>query len=332
MKTLVTGGSGFLGRYIVEQLLAKGYQVSVLFRGEYPELEGLPIQIFRGDVTNIADVMAAVIGNQMVFHVAAKVGYWGRYRDFYRVNVSGTENIIQACEDLDVKKLIYTSSPSVTMNNIDIYNGDESLPYPSSYHSHYSATKAIAERRVLAAHSQSLHTVVIRPHLIVGPRDNHLLPRLLEKARLGKLKQIGPGTNRVSVSYVENAAHAHILAAESENTGGKAYFINEPEPVLLWPWLKDILQQLGEKPPNVSVPFRLAYGAGFILEQCYSLMGIESEPMVTRFIASELYRNHFFSIKRAQQDFNYQPLYSFSEAQEKTLRYEKQRVQRAQYA
>ena len=322
MKALVTGGGGFLGRYIAEQLLQRGYDVSVMARGNYPELEASGIKVLRGDVTNADDVDRAVKGNDMVFHVAAMVGYWGRYQDFYNTNVNGTRNIIHSCQQHGVQKLVYTSSPSVTMNNIDIHNGNESLTYPQHYHSHYSATKAIAERAVLAAHHpEGLHTVAIRPHLVVGPRDNHLLPRLLQKANSGKLKQIGPGHNKVSVTYVENAAHAHILAAESVNTGGKAYFINEPEPVVLWPWLKHILKNLDAKPPRMKVPFGVAFMAGWLLEKIYGWFGIQQEPLVTRFIASELYRNHYFSIARAQADFDYQPLYSFQQAEEKTLEY-----------
>lgn len=320
MKALVTGGGGFLGRYIAEQLQQRGYVVSVFCRGDYPELEQMGIILINGDVTNPEDVERAVAGNDMVFHVAAKVGYWGSYNEFYHTNVTGTQLVIDSCRRHGVKKLIYTSSPSVTMNNIDIHNGTESLPYPDKYHSHYSATKAIAERAVLAAHDpDGLHTVAIRPHLIVGPRDNHLLPRLLQKANSGKLKQIGPGRNKVSLTYVENGAHAHILAAESPNTGGKAYFINEPDPVVLWPWLKQILTKLDAKPPQRSVPFGLAFCAGWVLEKLYGAFRIRQEPLVTRFIASELYRNHYFSIARAKADFGYEPLYSFEQAEERTL-------------
>ncbi|RLT96879.1 NAD-dependent epimerase/dehydratase family protein [Ketobacter sp.] len=321
-KALVTGGGGFLGRYIAEQLQQRGYQVTVFCRGHYPDLEQAGIRVQRGDVTNPIQLENAIAGQDLVFHVAAKVGYWGDYQDYYAVNVQGTDHVIRACRQQGVKKLIYTSSPSVTMNNIDIHGGDEQLPYPKHYHSHYSATKAIAERKVLAAHNpRGLHTVAIRPHLILGPRDNHLLPRILQKAHSGRLKQIGPGRNKVSVTYVENAAHAHILAAESPNTGGNAYFINEPDPILLWPWLKQILEKLDAPPPRYRVPFALAFAAGWVLENLYRALRVKQEPLVTRFIASELYRNHYFSIEKARRDFGYEPLYSFTQAEAKTLEY-----------
>ena len=320
MKALVTGGGGFLGRYLVEQLVDRGYQVSVLCRGRYPELEAMDIDIIRGSVSDVETVDQAVANQDFVFHVAAKVGYWGSYEDYYHTNVVGTKNLLRACQTSGIKKLIYTSSPSVVMNNIDITNGDESLPYFDHYLSDYSATKAIAERLVLEANQPGkLQTLSIRPHLIVGPRDNHLLPRVVSKAKNGRLRQIGPGKNQVSICYVENAAHAHILAAESDNTGGKAYFINEPEPVTLWPWLCSILQRLGAPEPRIKVPFKVAFSAGWVLEKLYGALNIEQEPMVTRFLAAELYRNHTFSIQRAQQDFDYKPLLSFAEAEEKTL-------------
>lgn len=328
MNVLVTGGGVFLCRYIVEQLVERGDRVRVPCRQHYSELAALGVEQIRGDVANIRAVDRAVCDMDVVFHVAAKVGFWGQHEDYYRTNVIGTQNVIDACIAHNVKRLVYTSSPSVTMNNIDIHNGNESLPYPEQYHSFYSETKAEAEKRVLKANGRNgLITTAFRPHLILGPRDNHLVPRLLEKARNGRLRQIGSGHNKVSVVYVENAANAHLQAAESDNVGGKAYFINEPEPVELWPWINAMLSKLGMRAVKRRVPFALAYFAGFVLEKCYSVLSPSGEPMVTRFLASELYRNHYFSIARAQQDFDYKPLYSFAEAQERPLAYLKsQRV------
>lgn len=320
MRVLVTGGGGFLGRYIVEQLLRRGDQVRVLCRNPYPELQRQGAELQLGDVADRDVMLQATRDVDVVFHVAAMVGFWGRYEDFYRTNVLGTQNVIDACMANGVRRLVYTSSPSVTMNNVDIHNGDESLPYPAHYHSPYSATKAEAERRVLAANgSNGLITTAIRPHLIVGPRDNHLIPRLLDKARRGRLRQIGPGTNKVSIVYVENAAHAHLLAASSDQVGGKAYFINESEPLLLWPWINEMLLRLNLKPARRRVPFLLAFYAGLVLEGVHRLLPFLGEPLVTRFLASELYRNHYFSTHNAERDFGYHPLVSFAEAESRTL-------------
>lgn len=320
MRVLVTGGSGFLGRYLVEQLLERGDQVRVLCRHPDPALEALGVDVVQGDVADKAAVLLATCGVERVFHVAAKVGFWGRYADFHRTNVTGTRHVIDACLDNGVQRLIYTSSPSVTMNNVDIHNGDESLPYPAHYHSHYSATKAEAERYVLAANGRNgLVTTAIRPHLILGPRDNHLIPRLLDKARRGRLRQIGPGTNKVSVVYVENAAHAHLLAADSDNVGGKAYFINEAEPLLLWPWINSMLVRLDLKPARRKVPFTLAFQAGRVFEWLHRLLPFLGEPLVTRFLAAELYRNHYFSTRNAEQDFGYHPRVNFADAEAITL-------------
>lgn len=322
MNVLVTGGGGFLGRYIVEQLVERGECVRVLCRQQYPELTALGVEQVSGDVADMTAVDKAVRDMDRVFHVAAKVGFWGSYRAYFRTNVIGTQNVIDACIAHGVKKLVYTSSPSVTMNDRDIHDGDESLPYPSHYYSPYSATKAEAERRVLQANGcGGVVTTAIRPHLILGPRDNHLIPRLLDKARRGRLRQIGDGRNKVSVVYVENAAYAHLQAADSDKVGGKAYFINEPEPLLLWPWINTLLESLELPRVQRKVPFRLAFLAGHALELLHRLIPALGEPMVTRFLAAELYRNHYFSIARAQQDFDYQPLYDFAEAQERTLAY-----------
>ncbi len=320
MRALVTGGSGFLGRYLVELLVNNGVQVRTLNRNSSEALANIQVDQMLGDVADPAITEVATKGMDVVFHVASKVGYWGQYKDFYRANVDGTQNVINSCLANGVERLIYTSSPSVTMNNRDIFNGDESLPYADSYATHYSATKAEAERRVLAANGQKgLITTSLRPHLIIGPRDNHLIPRLVTKAMQGSLVQIGPGENKVSVCYVENAAYAHWQAAHSDNVGGKAYFINEPEPVILWQLINRLLDEVGIGAVKRKVPFKVAYGAGYILELVHTLIPSLGEPRVTRFLAAELYRNHYFNIARAQRDFDYQPPFTLAQAEQLTL-------------
>ena len=123
----------------------------------------------------------AAEGCDVVFHVAAKAGIWGSYREYYRANVAGTENVIAACRRTRHRRLVYTSSPSVVFDGRDVEGGDESLPYPDHYEAHYPQTKAEAERLVLAANSAELATVSLRPHLIWGPGDNHLVPRIIAK-------------------------------------------------------------------------------------------------------------------------------------------------------
>src|SRR5581483_2463045 len=176
-----------------------------------------------------------------------------------------------------VRRLVFTSSPSVVGGGHAIEGGDESLPYPRHYLAHYPRTKAEAERLVLAANGPDLATVALRPHLIWGPGDNHLIPRLLARAKAGRLRQVGDGTNRVDVTYIDNAAAAHVLAADRLGPGspapGKAYFITNGEPVALWPFVNRVVALAGLPPVTKRIPAGVAYAAGAVLEAAYRLLG-----------------------------------------------------------
>lgn len=318
LKMLVTGGGGFLGLYIVEQLLAKGHSVRVFCRGQYPALERLGVEVVHGDLRNADVVSAACAGIHAVFHVAAIPGVWGPWSRYFETNTLGTRNIIAACRRNGVQRLIYTSSPSVIFDGTDHIDADESLPYPTHWLCHYPHSKALAEQEVLAANvSESLRTVSLRPHLIWGPRDNHLIPRILQRAKSGRLRQVGDGSNVVSISYVENAAAAHVQAEErlrtSTTPAGKAYFINEPQAVNLWTWVSDLLERAGLPRVQKSISLRAAYSVGAVLETVYGVFRISGEPPMTRFVAQQLAGSHSYSIHRAVNDFGYSPLISMDE-------------------
>ena len=311
MKVLVTGGGGFLGGAIARMLRERGDEVRSFSRGTYPELAALGVEQFRGDLDNAAAVAAATQGCELVLHVAAKAGIWGDYRDFYRANVTGTENVIAACRRHGVSRLVYTSSPSVVFDGRDVEGGDESLPYPTSYAAHYPATKAMAERLALAANSPELAVTALRPHLIWGPGDNHLVPRIVEKARAGRLRRIGTRTNLVDTVYVDNAARAHLQAADrlapQSVVAGKCYFISNGEPLPLWEMVNRILAAADLSPVTRSVPPWLAVALGATCESLWSLLRLDGEPPMTRFVAHELASAHWFDIGAARRDFGYAP-------------------------
>jgi nucleoside-diphosphate-sugar epimerase len=315
---LVTGGGGFLGLYVVEQLVARRVKVRVLCRGRYPRLDELGVESVVGDVRGTAVVANACAGVDTVFHVAAVSGIWGSWEHYHGINTVGTENVIAACRTHNVARLIYTSSPSVIYDGRDHLNANESLPYPAQYLCHYPHSKALAEQAVLAANgTDGLATVALRPHLIWGPRDNHLIPRIVARARTGKLRRVGSGDNLISMSYVENAAHAHLMAADRLAPGspvaGQAYFINEPEPVNLWGWINRLLGLAGLPPVKKSISPRTAFAAGAMLEKIYSLLRLANEPPMTRFLAQQLSGTHSYSIDKAVRDFGYQPIVSVDE-------------------
>jgi nucleoside-diphosphate-sugar epimerase len=323
MKCVVTGGGGFLGRYIVEQLHARGDEVRVFCRGRYPQLEELGVETRQGDIRDAAAVADACRNAAVVFHVAAVPGVWGPWKTYYSINTEGTLHVIDACRRHGVPKLVYTSSPSVIFDEQPHEGIDETHPYPdeSAYLCHYPRSKAIAERAVLAANNDELATVSLRPHLIWGPRDNHLIPRLIQRAKSGRLRRVGDGKNLVSLTYVENAAAAHLQAADALKAGspvaGQAYFINDPEPVNLWQWIDDLLKRAGLPPVTKSVSAKAAWRIGAALESLYRLLHLPGEPPMTRFVALQLSSSHYYNTAKAVRDFGYQSLVAVKEGMQR---------------
>lgn len=317
MNALVTGGGGFLGRAIVRKLRARGDDVRSVARSSYPDLAELGVEQFQGDVIDLAAMERAVSGRDLVFHVAAKAGIWGPYRDYHQTNVVGTENVISACRKLGVQRLVFTSSPSVVFTGRDHENIDESAPYAKDFLAHYPATKAMAEKLVLEANNSALATVALRPHLIWGPGDHHLIPRLIDRARAGKLRRIGDGKNRVDTVYVDNAADAHLLAADRLRPGspiaGKAYFLSDGEPVVLWDFINRILELAQIPPITKCIPARAAYEVGAVFELVYRIFGVRREPRMTRFLAKQLSTSHWFDLTAARRDLDYRPAVTIDE-------------------
>jgi 2-alkyl-3-oxoalkanoate reductase len=323
VKAVVTGGGGFLGRALVSGLLAKGHEVVALGRCDYPELAVLGARTVRADVLDRAALREAFSGQDVVFHAAAKAGVWGPRETYLSTNVRGTENVVAACRAALVRGLVYTSSPSVVFDGRDHEGASNDLPYPPRYQAAYPETKAAAERLVLAANDPDLATVALRPHLIWGPRDPHLLPRLIARAEQGRLRIVGDGRNQVSVTYVENAAEAHLRAAERLHPGapcaGRAYFVNDAEPVALWPWLNALLERLGVPRVTRRVLFFVARGLGAAAEGLWTLFRLNGEPPMTRFVAAQLASTHWYDLGPARRDLGYEPTVGPVEALDRTV-------------
>lgn len=316
-KVLVTGAGGFLGGHIAHDLIAAGYEVYSFSRKHYPSLDKLGVIQRQGDLSIDSDVEMALIGMDAVIHTASQVGMWGRYEDFYKTNVIGTQNIINACHKHHITKLIYTSTPSVAFGHESLCHVDESIGYPETYLSIYAETKAIAEKIILKANSAALSTVAIRPHLIFGPGDLNLVPRVIEAARSGRLKIIGDGENLVDVTYVENASLAHVMALEQLSPtapiAGKAYFLGQG-PIKLWDFTNEILMRSGMKPITKKAPFKLAYFAGYLIETYLKLMRqFDVHPPMTRFVALQLGKSHYYCHDALFNDLNFKPKFSIQE-------------------
>ena len=317
MKALVTGGGGFLGLAIVRALIARGDTVRSFSRADYPALHALGVEQVRGDIADAAAVSNAVQGCDVVFHVAAKPGIWGAYEEYHRANITGTENVIAACRQHRLQRLVYTSSPSVVFDGRDMEGVDESVPYPAHYEAHYPHTKAQAERLVRAANDAQLATVSLRPHLIWGPGDNHLLPRMVARARAGQLRRIGSRPNLIDTVYVDNAADAHLLAADRLAPGapvaGKVYFISQGEPVPMWEMVNRLLQAAEAPSVTRAVPVWLALLLARGFEAAHGWLRKPGEPRLTRFVVREMSTAHWFDLTAARRDLGYAPRVSMAE-------------------
>lgn len=318
MNALVTGGGGFLGLYVVEQLVARGDRVRVICRSNCPPLNALGVEVVRADLRDRAAIVTACRGIDTVFHVGGVAGMVGPWKPFYETNTLGTRHVVEGCLAHGVGRLVYTSSPSVTFDGHNQLGIDESIPYPRRWLCNYAHSKALAEQHVLASNGQSgLLTCSLRPHLVWGPRDRNLVPHVVDCARRGKLRRVGDGTNMVDTIYVENAAAAHLQAADAlkpdSPVAGSAYFISQGEPVNLWKWIDELMAIAGVPPIRKSISTPAAWLVGAMIEAAYLVFRWKGQPPLSRFLAKQMSSSHYFNIDRARRDFGYEPKISMAE-------------------
>ncbi len=307
---LVTGGAGFLGRAIVARCKKRGYKIRVVGRSPRPAHLASEMDYIQGDLAQSEIALAAVKGCDYVFHVAAKAGIWGRWDDYVAANITATYHLIEAAKLSGVRAFIHTSTPSVVFSGESFIGANESLPYGQNWLCAYAETKAEAEKIALKASSEKMPVCALRPHLIWGPGDTHLFPRILARARAGKLRIVGDGKNLVDVTHVDTAADAHLNALDALLAGrahGKAYFISQGQPVKLWEFVNRLLVGAGLPVVTKKISLKKAYTIGSILEAAWTVLPLRGEPPMTRFVAVELAKSHYFDISAAQRDLGLQP-------------------------
>ena len=324
MKLLVTGGGGFLGQALCRALLARGHEVASFSRSRHAALDALGVRQLQGDLGDRDAVLAAFAeGFDAVLHNAAKAGTWGSYQSYFDANVTGTRNVIAACRAHGIGRLVHTSTPSVVHRATHPVEGAsaDQVPYGEGVKAHYATTKIIAEREVLAANDGALATVSLRPRLIWGPGDTQILPKLVARARSGRLRLVGSGDNLVDTTYIDNAAQAHVDALDHLQAGaacaGRAYFISNGEPWPLREVLNGLLHAADAPEVHATLPFRAAYGIGAVCEALWTVLPLRGDPPMTRFLAEQLGTAHWYSMAPATRDFGYVPKVTMADGLER---------------
>jgi 3beta-hydroxy-delta5-steroid dehydrogenase/steroid delta-isomerase len=326
---LVVGGSGFLGSHLVQALIQNNCSVRIISHISVDHLDPR-VQVMVGDICDPDFVLEACKGVDTVFHLASVIATSrlmpkSAKEQIYSVNIRGTENVIRACQESEVNRLIYTSTNNVVFDR-EIVQGDETLSYAEQIIDLYTETKIEAEKKIVAANSESLLTCAIRPGGIYGPGDNCMLKRFVEALKKGTLRfTLGCAHTLGDCVYIDNLVYAHLLAArqlkkEASAVAGQVYFISDGVPANYFEFLKPLILGLGYPYPKRSIPYPLAYFLGFISELLYWLFHT-SEPQLTRMSAKKVCVTNYFSIEKAKHELGYEPLVSQSEGVQQSLEY-----------
>jgi len=322
LTCLVTGATGLVGSHIAEFLISRGHRVKAIVRpsGDTRFLESLGVECVQGDLTIPLSVDSAVEGIDIVFHCAAMVSDWADRDTMYKINVGGTQNVIDACLKHKVKRMVMVSSLAVLGMGRQV-NADESAPYVYTG-DNYNYTKIESEKIVIAAiKDNGLPAVIVRPPYIYGPRDRQLLPRVVEFLKEGKFVFIGSGENPISLVYVKNLVQAVYRCAINDNAVGGIYHITDGKDVTRKEFISMLANKLGYPIPNKSVPVQVARIACPVLEFINKITKSKNPPLLNKFRMKFLDTYLTFDIERAKKEIGYKPEYTLEMGIEETVKW-----------
>ena len=316
MKILVTGGTGFLGKYSCFFLLKQGYQVGALGRnakiGE--QLKRAGITFHQLDLSDYQQLEQIVSQYDIVVHCAALSSSWGRYRDFYNSNYLATKNICNACIANNIQRLIHISSPSIYFQLKTRLAIKESDPLPKKMVNHYANSKLLAEQQVDQSHQQGLFTVTLRPQAIFGPEDPAIIPRLIKANKRLGIPIFNQGETKIDITYVANVAEAIRLAIIAPHCcNGKKYNISNNQPINLAPFLKRLFKKMNTPFRQIQIPYPIAINLARLLELSHRLFAPNKEPALSKYSVGVLAFSRTLDISKAQQDLNYHPIVSMEQ-------------------
>jgi nucleoside-diphosphate-sugar epimerase len=342
-RVLLTGGSGFLGRAMIRELLdpSAPFPVAGVLVLDPAAPEGIHddrVTWIRGDVRDPETVSGAAAGADLVFHAAAIVDWGTRSeKEIMGVNVEGTRNVVNASRMNGVKALVYTSSLDVLFSGRPLREVDESAPYPEKHGSSYCVSKTLAEKLVLESNGNGMRSCSLRPADIYGEGDPYHLGNLIQMANTGFYIRLGDGTSRCQHAYVGNVAHAHMLAAAALLNGngkvaGQAYFVTDGPASNFFSFFDRFVTGAGYRiwPGNLWLPRQLAYSLGVISEGVAVLASPVKKyrPRLSRFAVVYTCTDYTFSSEKARRDFGFLPKYSEEEAYRRTVEHFRKGKQR----
>jgi len=335
-KILITGGSGFLGRAILQELIIEASlipveEIRVLDINAIEGIDDDRITFIRGDVRDYQVVAKATEGVDVVIHSAAIID-WGTHsaKFVYDVNFGGTQNVVLACKEFNVGVLIYTSSLDAVYTGKPLVNIDETIGYPERYTTMYCESKVLSEILVKKENSDTFKTCILRPSDVYGEGDPYHVSSLITMAKTGFYVRLGNGKSKCQHVYVGNMAHAHLLAAKAILEGnkqimGEAYFITDGPGHNFFTFFDQIVEMAGYKiwPENFWLPKWLAYSLGSISEFiAYLWRPIKRyNPKFSRFAVEYTCTDFTFNSEKAEKDFRYYPKYSKKDAMSRTAQY-----------
>jgi len=308
MKAFVTGGSGFVGRCMIQMLRDRGDEVIALARSEQAarQVTQLDAKAVRGDLLDEQAMIRGMQDCDVVFHIAGFLSIWGKYKAFYETNVLGTECALAAAQAANVPCFVQIGAAASVFDRQPLSQIDESCPLKQPEFSPYIATKSIAEQRVIAANRPGFRTSVVRPSWIWGKGD-HVLPQLVTAVKTGQFTWIAQGRYPYMTTHVTNVCHGAILAAE-RSPGGQAYFLSDGDVVQFRQWVTTLLQIAGVKPGRLSTPRWVAWNGAGLMESIWKITRRKDVPPITRTMVRLIGQELTFTDRKARKELGYTPI------------------------
>ena len=312
-KVLVTGATGFLGKYVVEELVEHGYQVRAFGRNRAigQSLVNASVTFIQGDLTNQEDLTKACQEMDMVVHAGALSTVWGPWEDFYQTNVLGTKYVLEACRETNIDRLVYVSSPSIYAAPRDQLGIKESDAPQENRLNNYIRSKLASEK--LFKDYPDVSSVILRPRGLFGIGDTSILPRVLNLSQKIGIPLIGDGRQLMDMTCVENVALAIRLALETPQAAGEVYNITNGEPRAFRNLIEETLRGLGYPIRYRKIPAPLVSAISSSLECIYKSLKLKGEPALTRYTYYLLRYSQTLDISKAERDLGYRPKITISE-------------------